>query len=577
MSIRTRLVTTFSGLALMVLVVCGFSIKSLADANAQFEVYVHGLVARSQAQNDVRKAVDTRAISVRNMVLVTKPADLEIEKNIVLQAHQQVGSKLNQLNDMVAKATDVNEEGKKRLVEINRVEALYQPVAEAIVALAQRGKKDEAIAKMNDECRPLLAQLVKASNEYSEIVARSSEQLTQAAASAYALRRNLLIGACLLALVFASVSGFLVTRAIIRPIDKAVELAEAVAAGDLTQRIDVTGSDEVSKLMGALSRMNQSLQGIVGKVRDSSVSIATGSSQIAAGNLDLSQRTEEQASSLEATAASMEELNSTVRQNADNANEADQLAKGASTIATKGGEVVGEVVVTMKAIEESSRKIAEIISVIDGIAFQTNILALNAAVEAARAGEQGRGFAVVASEVRSLASRSADAAKEIKGLIAASVDRVAQGTVQVDRARETMTEVVLSIERVTHIMGEISAASSEQSAGVAQVGEAVLQMDRVTQQNAALVEESAAAAESLKHESIELVNAVAVFKLQPTVGPVFATASNSPRIERRGENRATNVTRVPFKAKQSVAASSAAAAPGPRESVATGTDDWETF
>jgi methyl-accepting chemotaxis protein len=305
----------------------------------------------------------------------------------------------------------------------------------------------------------------------------------------------------------------LVARSISRPLNEAIAVAERVAAGDLTSRCAITTKDETAQLLHALMEMQESLVKVVGNVRQNADGVATASAEIAQGNNDLSARTEQQASALEETAASMEELGSTVKQNADNAKQANQLALGASTVAMKGGEVVSQVVTTMKGINDSSKKIADIIGVIDGIAFQTNILALNAAVEAARAGEQGRGFAVVASEVRSLASRSADAAKEIKTLINASVERVGQGTVLVDQAGVTMAEVVASIKRVTDIMGEISAASTEQSAGVAQVGEAVTQMDQATQQNAALVEESAAAAESLKGQAQQLVQAVAVFKL----------------------------------------------------------------
>jgi methyl-accepting chemotaxis protein len=303
-----------------------------------------------------------------------------------------------------------------------------------------------------------------------------------------------------------------VTRQIGGEPGDAANLARGVAAGDLSVHIGLRSGDTTS-LMAQLKEMQTSLSKVVFGVRQNSESVATASAQISQGNSDLSSRTEEQASALEQTAASMEQLAATVKQNAENARQADQLARGASEVAAKGGDVVAEVVDTMKGINESSKRIADIISVIDGIAFQTNILALNAAVEAARAGEQGRGFAVVASEVRSLASRSAEAAKEIKGLIGASVERVAQGSALVDKAGVTMTEVVGAIRRVTDIMGEISAASGEQSAGVSQIGEAVSQMDQVTQQNAALVEESAAAAESLKEQALQLVQTVAVFKL----------------------------------------------------------------
>jgi methyl-accepting chemotaxis protein len=319
---------------------------------------------------------------------------------------------------------------------------------------------------------------------------------------------------CALAALAVGVLALWVIRAIVRPVQQAVATASSVAKGDLTTQIHIRGTDELAQLQMALKEMQGALSGIVANVRRGSEGVSAASIEIAQGNQDLSSRTESQVSALEETAASMEELSSTVRQNADNAKQANQLALSASTVAVQGGEVVNQVVETMKGINDSSKKIADIISVIDGIAFQTNILALNAAVEAARAGEQGRGFAVVASEVRSLAGRSAEAAKEIKNLINTSVARVAEGTSLVDKAGVTMTDVVSSIRRVTDIMGEISAASSEQSQGVAQVGEAVTQMDQTTQQNAALVEQMAAAANSLKLQSRELVESVAIFKLQ---------------------------------------------------------------
>ncbi len=305
-----------------------------------------------------------------------------------------------------------------------------------------------------------------------------------------------------------------ITRSIVLPLQQAVHIATTVAQGDLSSHIEVKGRDETAQLLGALVQMNDRLADIVGQVRAGSDSIATGSSQIATGNADLSQRTEEQASNLQQTAASMEQLASTVNLNADTAKHANQLAAGASAAATKGGLVVAEVVNTMQEIASSSKKIADIIGVIDGIAFQTNILALNAAVEAARAGEQGRGFAVVASEVRSLASRSADAAKEIKTLINASVERVEVGARQVNEAGLSVGEIVSQVKRVSDLINEISSATSEQTSGIAQVGNAVNQLDQVTQQNAALVEESAAAAESLRHQASRLTEVVAVFKLR---------------------------------------------------------------
>ncbi|QBK03652.1 methyl-accepting chemotaxis protein [Hylemonella gracilis] len=336
-------------------------------------------------------------------------------------------------------------------------------------------------------------------------------------------RRTRIVAASVTAIVggifLATLLGWLMTRSISRQLGaepgEAALVALRVGAGNLGTPIELRPGD-TSSLMAQLKLMQGNLAKVVSTVRLGSVSVSSASAEIAQGNQDLSARTESQASALEETAASMEELSSTVKQNADNARQANQLAQSASAVAVQGGEVVAQVVDTMKGISDSSKKIADIINVIDGIAFQTNILALNAAVEAARAGEQGRGFAVVASEVRNLAGRSADAAKEIKTLITDSVIQVAQGNALVDQAGNTMNEVVSSIRRVTDIMGEISSASVEQSAGVSQVGEAVTQMDQATQQNAALVEEMAAAASSLKNQAQELVQAVAVFQLDAT-------------------------------------------------------------
>ena len=325
-----------------------------------------------------------------------------------------------------------------------------------------------------------------------------------------------MLASLMLLLAVAATLAGLFARGILRQLggepDYARAVVQRIASGNLSQPVQLAAGDTTS-LLAAMAQMQTWLADVVGEVRRNSDSLATASVQIAQGNLDLSGRTEEQASGLQATAAAMDQLNATVSQNADNAQQAKQLALGAASVAQRGGQSVGEVVETMKGINTSSRKIGEIIGVIDGIAFQTNILALNAAVEAARAGEQGRGFAVVATEVRNLAGRSADAAREIKGLINASVERVEQGTAQVDRAGATMTEVVAAVQRMTDIMAEISAASVEQSAGVAQVGSSVSQMDRATQQNAALVEESAAATESMRDQAQQLVKAVSVFRL----------------------------------------------------------------
>ena len=378
-------------------------------------------------------------------------------------------------NDMV--------ELKRVVFEKNR--PLYVPVGAGIAALMQ-------------------LQIDVAKENYEEAMVR------------YATIRSLAIAAILCGIVFAAVFGFITVRTIGRQLGaepgEAAAVAQSVGAGDLTVRIDLRPGDD-SSLMAQLKTMQTGLINIVSQVRGGSGAMATATSQIAAGNLDLSSRTEEQASALEETAASMEELAGTVKQNFESGKHANALAESASQVAVQGGAVVARVVHTMEAINISSKKIADIIGVIDGIAFQTNILALNAAVEAARAGEQGRGFAVVASEVRSLAGRSAIAAKEIKELIGASVDNVNEGCKLVEQAGSTMDEIVVSVRRVTDIMGEISASSQDQSAGIDQINQAMAQMDQVTQQNAALVEEAAAAAQSLEQQAQNMVQVVSVFKL----------------------------------------------------------------
>ena len=372
---------------------------------------------------------------------------------------------------------------------------------------------------------------------------------------------NLIGMLAVFSVLLGAASSWLLTRGIVRPIREAVSLAETVASGDLTRQIDATSKDETGALLRALRHMNDSLVKIVTEVRGGTDTISGASSEIASGNMDLSARTEQQAASLEETAASMEQITGTVRQNADNARQANQLAITASNVAIEGGSVVGQVITTMGSINESSRKIVDIIGVIDGIAFQTNILALNAAVEAARAGEQGRGFAVVASEVRTLAQRSAAAAKEIKGLIGDSVEKVDLGAKLVDQAGATMEQVVESIRRVTDIMAEITHATQEQTGGIEQVNLAIGQMDEATQQNAALVEESAAAATSMREQAAKLAQVVGVFKLdaQAVAAPVAPARSRA----------------VAVRAKPAARVAKAPAATAAR--VTAMADEWETF
>jgi methyl-accepting chemotaxis protein-1 (serine sensor receptor) len=479
----------------------------------------------------------------------------------------------------------------KKLYESMRADwTQYLQIHGQMLTLSRKNDNEAAKALLEGEGRKSYTSAIDKIQQLVDLNQKGGVDSAAAAESGYASARVLLLGSAALALFIAVACAWLLIRSITRPLKEALDVAEGVAHGDLTGHIAVRSSDETGLLMGALQRMQASLVASVRSVRQSAEGVATASAEIAQGNQDLSSRTESQASALEQTAASMEELSSQVQHNADNAQQANQLAASASTVAVRGGEVVGRVVETMKQINDSSKKISDIISVIDGIAFQTNILALNAAVEAARAGEQGRGFAVVASEVRSLAGRSAEAAREIKSLINASVERVEQGTALVDEAGATMGEVVSSIRRVTDLMGEISSASKEQSLGVAQVGEAVTQMDQATQQNAALVEQMAAAAGSLRAQAGELVGTVAVFKLDGNAGVAggSARAAAPKAVALKSPARAALLPKpVPAAAPARKAVthkpvtSKLAALPQPaRKAVpapATDEQDWETF
>ncbi|MEN2471767.1 methyl-accepting chemotaxis protein [Burkholderia sp. GS2Y] len=528
LSVKIKLTGAFGALAVVVLMVSGLALMALSDANDRFSGYVGGIDARAGLSEALRAAVDDRAVAVRNLVLVTAPADVDAEKIAVNDAERRVETILGQFEAMVAAVPDMSAEERNLAAALSRIEALYRPVALDIDRLAVNNQRDAAIAEINSRCRPLLAELIKASNDYADFAHRHAAQLVRQSADQYAYQRNLLVSICAAAVAFAALAGAVITRSLLRALGaEPANLADAarrIAAGDLSP---VRGTEHAlaGSVLASMGEMQAGLVRLIGQVRAAAAGIATGSSQIASGNVELSARTEQQAASLQQTASSMEELTSTVKQNAENARQASALSVEAAEVAERGNRVVDQVVGTMGEISTRSARIADITGIIDGIAFQTNILALNAAVEAARAGEQGRGFSVVASEVRSLAQRSSSAAKEIKALIDASVQKVQEGASLASDAGTTMSEVTRAVARMTDIMGEIAAASTEQSRGIEQVGEAITQMDAATQHNAALVEEAAAASKSLEDQGRHLIQAVAFFRLDRQAG---AGAQNPP-------------------------------------------------
>ncbi|CAM3725415.1 methyl-accepting chemotaxis protein [Paracidovorax anthurii] len=468
------------------------------------------------------------SLQIRHAMLVRSPQALQETLADIDSKYKRIAE-----NDAAYGVALMRPESREAFRAWQKLEQEFKPIADRNIRLVVEGRKDEAFDVLVGETIPMRNRLLAwlaAERERQTDLLRSELGGIQKEATKSRTQLSVLVMVIALGLIGFS---WYIANVLRRRVEVSRSVAERVRDGNLTVPVVDGSRDEFSPLLQALQDMQNSLAGVVSTVRQGSDSVATASAEIAQGNHDLSSRTEQQASALEETAASMDELGATVRQNADNAHQASQLAQGASSVAVQGGEVVAEVVRTMRGIDESSKKIAEIIGVIDGIAFQTNILALNAAVEAARAGEQGRGFAVVAGEVRSLAGRSAEAAKEIKGLITASVQQVQQGSALVDKAGSTMNEVVDSIRRVTDIVAEISVASREQSAGVGQVGEAITQMDQVTQQNAALVEQSAAAANALRSQADQLVQAVAVFRVSAT-GPGAAphALAGGPRAAR---------------------------------------------
>jgi len=508
LKIGTRLGLAFALTLCLMVAVAGVGLSSLANADRTLTSIMDDDVKKMRLAYDMSEQVHIVGRVMRTVVLLHDPAAKPPEVKKIDAARAAYNTSREELSKMPS-----SESGAAFLAKIDAAATEARAVNSDIVKLAMDNKDEEAVALLLQQSIPKTGAWQDLLGSYAELQKQSMLEAEAAAHAAGKRATMLLTLLTALAIGLGSVAAWLITRSITQPMSRAIDLASHIRDGDLTTTVQLSGRDETSQLLAAMDEMQVSLARVVSEVRNNAESVATASSQIAQGNADLSQRTEQQASALEQTSATMEEMGSTVRQNADSAHQANQLAQAASGVAIRGGEVVGQVVETMKGISDSSSRIADIIGTIDGIAFQTNILALNAAVEAARAGEQGRGFAVVASEVRSLAQRSAEAAKEIKGLISASTERVEQGTTLVDQAGQTMNEVVSSIRRVTDIVGEISAASTEQSNGIAQVGQAVSQMDQATQQNAALVEESAAAAASLNTQAGTLVRAVSGFRL----------------------------------------------------------------
>jgi methyl-accepting chemotaxis protein len=575
----------------LLLVMLGVGLLSMKRMDDVMDTIVSTSVPKIDAAYTIEIQAGFQSVAVRDALLTSDPSSHQKLSETIAQSRNIANKNLELLERLITLP-----KGKELMQKVNDQRVKYRAEQDALVALISADKTDEAKDHLNNKLRPLLDSYMAGLAELAAFQTEAMDATAKTGADTYERARFLMTALGVMAILAAVAVGVLITRSLLKELGgepgEATALARAVSQGDFTRAVSLQPGDTQS-LMANLHTMQGNLAQVVTTVRTGSEGVATASAEIAEGNNDLSARTEQQASALEQTASSMEELGSTVRQNADSARQANQLAQSASTIAIEGGNVVGQVVETMKGINESSRKISDIISVIDGIAFQTNILALNAAVEAARAGEQGRGFAVVASEVRSLAGRSAEAAREIKMLINASVERVEHGTTLVDQAGVTMSEVVTSIRRVTDIMGEISAASNEQALGVEQVGEAVTQMDQTTQQNAALVEEMAAAASSLKSQATELVQAVAFFKVAAHAGAASLprTAVRAPASQAKPfkgeERRAIGTSGAARKPAPAAPSKPAAAKPKPTPTAAPkmqtkpapagGDDDWETF
>jgi len=508
LKIGTRLGIAFAALLILMSVITGIGVWRLQSVGSLTDFMVNDALAKERLVNAFYKSIE---LNVGRIVAAAKNADpvqQKFYKDQIVATISRNNGYVKQMEELIQ-----DPDGKALLNEINEHRKIVIADNTAVFKEKDAGNEDAARKIVEEKLIPdsqrYLAAIEKLSNRQSDSITRLTAQVD----AVFRTARTLMIALGAIALIGGIALAIVITRSITRPLVKAVDVASRVAQGDLGTQIKVESRDETGQLMAALKGMNDNLVNIVGQVRTGTDTIATASAEIANGNLDLSSRTEQQAGSLEETAAAMEQLTSTVKQNAENARQANQLAASASAVATQGGAVVGQVIDTMGSINESSKKIVDIISVIDGIAFQTNILALNAAVEAARAGEQGRGFAVVASEVRSLAQRSASAAKEIKELITDSVEKVDSGSKLVENAGATMGEVVASVKRVTDIVAEISAASTEQSTGIEEVNRAIVLMDESTQQNAALVEQAAAAARAMQDQAAQLAQIVGIFKL----------------------------------------------------------------
>ncbi|MFG6462036.1 methyl-accepting chemotaxis protein [Roseateles sp. DXS20W] len=513
LSIKTRLLLVFGLLAASTLLVAALSAQALHAAQQRLDGFVHGLSRRAEVANAFRAAVDQRALAVRNMVVTPDQQHVMAYGADAELAHGTVAKRLKELEALAGPQSDASSKARELIAQLRKLEDQYGPVAVDIVADLKAGRREIGAAKLVERCQPLLAALQAGSQEYQQYTReRSVERLDQALETTHHGYVVLLAGSAV-ALVAAIAAAVAVTRSIVIPINHAVSLAEAVADGDLTVRLTTSGDDEVAHLLRTLGAMNGKLGEIVRTVREGSDCIASGTGQIAAGNADLSSRTEIQAGALQETAATMRELSDMVQRNAEHAASAQALTSEASTHVMNSDQAVRRVSVVMASIRSSSERVMAITDVINGIAFQTNLLALNAAVEAARAGEQGRGFAVVAAEVRALATRSADAAKQISSLINESAENVRHGVVEVDQAGGAMQTVVKSIDRVRDLVSDIAAESRNQSQGVSRVGAAVSSIDDATQRNAALVEESAAASQSLSTQAQRLAEVVSRFRV----------------------------------------------------------------